>query len=119
MLELKPPLKGVHLSLPSFEYLELQQPLRHSELVEQKAQSPSDAPPETQMSLRKPPLSGVHFNLPSLEYLELQHPLRHWELDEQKAQSPSSWAFVKEASNDDERPIRRMAIFMLEECFRF
>jgi hypothetical protein len=32
---------GVHLSWPSCEYVELQHPLLHCELVEHKAQSPS------------------------------------------------------------------------------
>jgi len=75
MAALKPPFRGVHFSLPSFEYLELQQPFWHAELEEQNAQSPS-AEPATQMAGLKPP-TGVHFNLPSFEYLELQHPLLH------------------------------------------
>lgn len=41
ILALKPPLRGVHLSLPSFEYVELQHPFMHWEDDEQNAQSPS------------------------------------------------------------------------------
>lgn len=40
MSGLKPPFKGVHLSRPSLEYLELQHPFRHSRLEAHNSQSP-------------------------------------------------------------------------------
>jgi hypothetical protein len=84
----KPPPRGVHLSTPSSEYLELQHPLLHCELDEQNSHSPRSGF-DTQVVASKPPPRGVHLSMLSSEYLELQHPLLHCELNEQNSQSPS------------------------------
>jgi hypothetical protein len=100
---LNPAGRGVHLSLPSSVYLEVQQPAIHSELKEQNDQSDNNAAeiigllvglaagddavthPEA-MGLN-PVERGVHLSLPSPLYIEVQQPVIHWELEEQNDQS--------------------------------
>jgi hypothetical protein len=90
---LNPAESGVHLSLPSSAYLEVQHRAMHWELKEQNDQSDNntavfigllvglaeeddDATHPSAVGLN-PAKSGVHLSLPSSAYLEVQQPAAH------------------------------------------